>query len=265
MLNIAMVGCGAIGTAVLELLSPRQDVAITTILAPADHIEAARARLPAPIHVCATLAEAPVRPDLLVECAGHSAIVEHVLPALREGIPCVLASVGALSAPGLAEDIEAAAQAGHTQAQLLSGAIGAIDALAAARHGGLDDVVYRGHKPPLAWRGTPADAQHDLAALREPTMIFEGSAREAASAYPKNANVAATLALAGLGLDNTRVQLWADPTVSENVHNVRAAGAFGEFELTMRGKPLAANPKTSSLTVYSVVRAVCNRAQALVI
>jgi aspartate dehydrogenase len=265
MLKIAMAGCGAIGTAALELLAPRQDLAVTTILVPAAQIEEVRSRLPERIEVCASLADASARPDLLVECAGHGAIVEHVLPALRAGIPCVLASVGALSAPGLAAEVEAAARAGGTQAQLLSGAIGAIDALAAARHGGLDKVVYSGRKPPLAWQDTPAAAQWDLASLREPTVIFEGSAREAASAYPKNANVAATLALAGLGLDDTRVRLWADPGIDENVHHVHAAGAFGEFELTMRGKPLAANPKTSSLTVYSVVRALCNRAEALVI
>lgn len=269
MLKIAMVGCGAIGVAALELLACRTDLVVTTVLVRAPHRADARQRIPpwarrATIH--ASLDEAPTRPDLLVECAGHGAIVEHVLPALRAGIPCVIASVGALAAPRLIEELEQAARAGQTRVQLLSGAIGAIDALAAARHGGLDEVVYTGRKPPLAWSGTPAAQQFDLTSLAQsPTVIFEGSAREAASAYPKNANVAATLALAGLGLDHTRVRLWADPGVQDNVHHVHARGAFGEFELTMRGKPLAANPKTSSLTVYSLVRAICNAVEPLVI
>lgn len=264
MMKIAVVGLGAIGSSVLDLLKDEARLQVGWVLV--SQVTPQRLEMVqrlAPQAQLLTALPAQAKPDLLVECAGHAAIAQHVLPALAQGIPALVTSVGALSEPGMAEQLEAAALAGSTQVQLLSGAIGGIDALAAARIGGLDAVSYIGRKPPLAWAGTPAEQVCDLAALNAAVCIFEGSAREAAQRYPKNANVAATVSIAGLGLDATRVQLWADPAVTENVHHVQASGAFGQMELTLRGKPLAANPKTSALTVYSVVRAVLNRAAAL--
>ncbi|WP_447743581.1 aspartate dehydrogenase [Variovorax boronicumulans] len=260
--RIALVGCGAIGTSVLELLRGDPALKVVAIVVPAEGIAAAQKVAPDAQVGSAVPADGI---DLVVETAGHAAIEEHVLPALARGTPCVVASVGALSATGFAEKLEAAAVAGRTQVQLIPGAIGGIDALAAARIGGLDSVRYTGRKPPQAWKGTPAEQGRNLDTLAHETIIFEGSAREAALLYPKNANVAATVSLAGLGLDQTLVRLIADPATTENVHTVEAEGAFGSFALTMRNKPLAANPKTSALTVYSAVRALRNRVAPLAI
>jgi aspartate dehydrogenase len=267
MLKVTMIGCGAIGASVLELLHDDPHVVIDQVItAPVARIQTEEvvAKWAPQARVIEKLTTDSM-PDLIVECAGHGAIVEHVIPALERGIPCVVASIGALSIPGVAAMLEQAAEFGGTQVQLLSGAIGGIDALSAARIGGLDAVVYTGRKPPGAWKGTPAEESCDLDKLTVAHCIFEGSAEQAAQLYPKNANVAATLSLAGIGLQRTRVQLFADPSVTENVHHVEARGAFGSFELTMRGKPLAANPKTSALTVYSVVRALMNRGHSLII
>ncbi|HSV51127.1 MAG TPA: aspartate dehydrogenase [Burkholderiaceae bacterium] len=268
MLRVAMIGCGAIGASVLELLHGDPDVRIDRVVTVHDangQAAATLARWAPQARIVQTLAGDDLAPDLVVECAGHSAIAEHVVPALERGIPCLVASVGALSAPGMAQMLEQAAVRGKTQVQLLAGAMGGIDALSAARVGGLDSVVYTGRKPPQAWKGTPAEKVCDLDSLTTAHCIFSGSAEEAAQLYPKNANVAATLSFAGLGLKRTQVQLFADPAVADNVHHVEAHGAFGSFELTMRGKPLAANPKTSALTVYSVVRALQNRGRAVAI
>lgn len=266
MLSVTMIGCGAIGASVLELLQGDADVRIDAVLVPLSAhgaTGALLARFAPQARLLERLDPREPAPDLLVECAGHAAVEAHVLPALKRGIPCVVASIGALGDADLAQRIEAAAREGATQVQLLSGAIGGIDALSAARVGGLDAVTYTGRKPPQAWKGTPAESVCDLDALTTAHLIFSGSALDAARLYPKNANVAATLSLAGIGLQRTQVQLFADPAVDQNVHHVEARGAFGSFELTMRGKPLAANPKTSALTVYSVVRALRNRAQPL--
>jgi aspartate dehydrogenase len=267
MRSLAIVGCGAIGSAVIALLRDDAQVRVTQVIVPRAHLDEVHAlceRIAPHARVLDALdLSAGQRPDLLVECAGHLAVGDHVLPALEAGIPAVVASIGALHEAGGMQRLETAAARGGTQVVLVSGAIGGIDALAAARIGGLDSVAYVGRKAPIGWKGTPAEKLCDLDSLREPTVIFEGSAREAARLYPKNANVAATVSLAGLGLDRTRATLIADPGVRRNVHRVVAEGTFGRMDLTLEGEPLPANPKTSALTVYSVVRAVHNATHAV--
>lgn len=269
-LNIALIGFGAIGSAAAALLQQTPQVRLAAVVL-ADLTPASL--MPETVELLAQWApDAEVLDhvpetgiDLVVEAAGHPAIDQHVLAALRRGLPCIVASMGALSAPGLAEALDAAARQGGTQVEFVSGAIGAVDALAAAKIGGLTSVRYTGRKPPMAWLGTPAEKAVDLLGLTSEQTIFEGTARDAAAQYPKNANVAATISLAGLGLDATQVRLIADPSVSDNIHTVEAVGAFGRFELTMRNLPLAANPKTSAQTVYSLVRAIRNRVESTVI
>ncbi len=93
--------------------------------------------------------------------------------------------------------------------------MGGLDALAAARRAGLSSVSYVSRKPPAAWLGTPAERVADLSALTAAAAVFTGTAREAALAFPQNANVVAAIALAGLGFDETQVTLMADPAVTE--------------------------------------------------
>ncbi len=255
-LNVCLIGYGAIGQAIVQRLAGHQRVKISHVVMRSERI--AQQDLPQGIQAVNAV---PPDAQLVLECAGHSALLAHVLPALERGIDCAVLSVGALSEMGLPQALALAAQTGGAQLHLLPGAIGGIDAIAAAKLAGLSRVRYTGRKPPLAWKGTPAEQQFDLQALAssvQTATIFEASAREAAAHYPKNANVAATISLAGLGLDATQVRLIADGTCAENVHEIEMEGAFGKMKLEMRNQPLPDNPKTSMLTVLSALRFIDN-------
>jgi aspartate dehydrogenase len=251
-----LIGYGAIGRLVRERLADDASLRITHVLERTERKDELARALGTKVGVIGALDELGEVPDCALECAGHSAVVEHVIPLLDRGVDVALVSVGALATPELPERLEAAARRGASQLTLVSGAIGGLDAIAAARVGGLDEVIYTGRKSPLGWLGTLAERTVDLKGLAQPAVIYEGTARDAARLYPRNANVAATVSLAGLGLDRTRVTLVADPAVSRNVHHVVARGAFGEMEITFAGKPLPDNPKTSSLAAYAAVRAL---------
>ena len=262
MRKLTLIGYGAIGRALHARLQGHTGILVDSIVVPQGSIAQVQAAVGEGVKV---FSEVPDEAYLLLECASHAALTSHVLRALERGVECAVLSVGALSEPGLPEKLSDAARRGGAQIHLLSGAIGGIDAISAARLAGLDSVTYTGRKPPQGWRGTPAEQVVDLDQLTEPTVILQASAREAARLYPKNANVAATISLAGLGLDATQVCLIADPSVTENIHAIDVRGAFGEMQLTMRGKPLADNPRTSALTVLSALRFLNNRTGSMTI
>jgi aspartate dehydrogenase len=263
--NILLIGCGAMGRSVLHQLHGDQRVRVRDVMTIASQREELQRELGDAFRVVCSLDELQELPDFALECAGHEALKTSVPALLRLGVDTIVASVGALAERGLPELLERAATEGNSQLTLVPGAVAGIDALAAARLHGITSVKYTGRKPPLGWIGTPAEEKHDLSKLTEAAVIFEGSARAAASLYPKNANVAAMIALAGIGMDNTQVRLIADPRVTRNTHTLNAAGAFGDLEMTVANIPLADNPKTSALAALSIVRAVRNRVDPVII
>jgi aspartate dehydrogenase len=117
----------------------------------------------------------------------------------------------------------------------------------------LDEVLLTTSKPPRALAGAPFFERNpiDLAAIRERTVIFEGTAAEAVGQFPANINVAAAVSLAGIGPERTRVRVVADPALSQNVHEVEARGAFGEMRIRLANLPSPANPKSSLLAALS--------------
>lgn len=254
--RLMMIGYGAMGREVHRLLP--KGLSLDWVLLREGSDSSQQPRL-LNLETVSTVDQCVERPDLVIECAGQEGVREHGEAVLRRGLDLALISVGALADEQLRKRLEIAAREGGGRIILLSGAIAGIDGLAAAREGGLETVTYEACKAPRSWKGSYAEQLIDLDSVHTPTVFFEGSAAEAARLFPANANVAATVGLAGIGLNETRVKLTVDPNTTTNTHRIHALGRFGELALHMNGRPLEDNPKTSTLAALSVVRA-CRQA-----
>lgn len=249
MKKIMLIGYGAMAQAVIERLPPQ--VAIGWIVAREPHHAAIHAQFGTTVEALTSPLECLDAPDLVLECASQQAVAQYGEAVLARGWHLAVISTGALADSALEQRLQNAGG----QLTLLSGAVAGIDGLAAAKEGGLEHVTYQSRKSPASWRGSYAEQLIDLNAVSEAQVFFEGSAREAARLFPANANVAATVALGGVGMDETRVQLMVDPATQRNTHTIHVKGLFGEFHLELSGLPLASNPKTSTLAALSAVRA----------
>ncbi len=258
-LRVGLIGLGAIGGAVVRLLAahPTEAIIVGALVRDPGRVRAAASPFPLVATPDALLA---LRPAIVVEAGGHTALTMHAPVILRSGRELLVVSVGALADPATYDALLAAAGAGGGRIIVASGAIGALDALAAAALGGLDHVTHTTRKP--AHTLLPADEAAALTAARE---IFCGSAREGALHFPESINVAAAVALAGLGFDRTEVRVIADPAAKRNGHEVVAEGAFGTLRFTIENIPSAENPKTGRLVALSIVRALLGRRAPLVI
>lgn len=202
--------------------------------------------------------------DMMIEAADRTAVSIWAEPGLRHAGSVAISSASALCDDALLSRLLSVAEEVDAQLIIPSGALGDIGALAAASALPLDEVSHTIIKSPQAWRGSPAEQLVDLAAISSAVPFFTGTAREAAARFPQNANVAVISALAGLGLDRTRMTLVADPRVRRNCHLVTATGAFGRLELRIDNEPLGSNPKSSEMAALSLVRLMRNRTGHLV-
>ncbi len=261
-MRVALIGWGAINQAVAPLL----DESIEVVAVARRDWSGSNPGLPETAAAIASPGElALVQPDLVAEAAGRESVAEWGFAALDAGADFVISSVSALADTALLASLRERAQELGRQVRIQSGALAGVDALTAARLIGIDAVEHRIVKPPQAWLGTPAEDLCDLDALTEATTFFEATAGETATAFPKNANVAMTTALAGIGPDQTRITLIADPTATTNRHELEASGAFGELAVSIANKPLPSNPKTSALAALSLARTINGDVAPLVV
>lgn len=262
-LRLVLIGWGSMARATAALL---EHANVELVAVAVRSTSEACTDLPANTQVIGDPAElAATRPDIVAEAAGRGSVGEWGPAALEVGADFIVSSTSAFTDERLLESLRETARRCGSRVIIQPGALAGIEALSAARHMGIDAVEHKIVKPPLAWRGTPAESLCDLEGLDEQLAFFSANASETASTFPKNANVAMTAALAGIGPAATKITLIADPGAKTNRHELSAHGAFGRLEVSIANNPLPSNPKTSAMAALSLVRSIENRVSSIVV
>jgi aspartate dehydrogenase len=193
--------------------------------------------------------------DLLIESASQNAVRFIVPRALEAGCDVMVLSVGALVDEALRENIFRLAKQNNCNLYFPSGAVVGIDGIISASAGEISSVSLTTRKPPSGLAGAPYITCKgiELEKIEKETLIFEGPASEAVKAFPANVNVAATISLAGIGFERTKVRIIADPAASRNIHEITVEGKFGRFFTKVENLPSPDNPKTSYLAALSAI------------
>ena len=189
---------------------------------------------------------------LVVECASPVAVRAHAKDALLAKKDLIVMSTGALVDEELLSDLSETAQEQGCRLMAPSGAIGGIDAIRAAEDG-LEEVTLTTTKRPEGLRGSPGFRDWEDREITDPQVIYEGPAADGIKLFPANVNVAATLSLAGIGPQKTKLKVVADPDAPGNVHQIEAKGDFGMMRFTFENRPHPDNPRTSYLAILSAI------------
>jgi aspartate dehydrogenase len=198
-----------------------------------------------------TLAELEPSADIVVECAPAKLLPAIAEPFLRSGKTVIVLSAGAILSN---EHLVGLARRHGGQIVVPSGALLGLDAVTAAAEGKIRSVRMVTRKPVRGLAGAPYLAEHHISLddITEPTRIFKGTPREAAIGFPANLNVAVALSLAGIGADDTTLEIWADPALERNVHRIEVDSDSASFSMSIENVP-SDNPRTGRITALSVI------------
>jgi len=252
MLKVGLIGTGVMGSMIARAVARGECAAELVAVTDLDPERARRlaASLEVPPPVLPT-GEVVARSGLVVEAAAPD-VLETLLRLVIEGQKDLLV----LSVGGLIDREEELKEAARRGCSIYcpSGAIAGLDAVRAAALGRIGGARLTTRKPPQGLAGAPhlVERGQDPLTLGTATVVFEGSAREACRAFPQNINVSAALSLAGIGFDQTRVRIIADPAVERNIHKIEVWGDFGRIETVTENVP-SENPKTSHLAALSAI------------
>ena len=257
-MRLAIIGCGSIGG---ELAEAADEMAEVKRIYLTDQrglaAEALASRLKKAVAV-RTIEPELYHCDLVIEAASQSAAREIIPKIVGRGVDIMIMSVSALADDDYRKNVYDTAR--HTGARILvpSGAVCGTDGLSSACVGRIDSVVLTTTKNPESLIGVPYLEEHsiDITKIDKPTMIYEGTAREAVKLFPKNVNVAATVSLMGIGFDETKVRIVLDPATRSNSHELVVKGEFGEIVSKTSNVPYPSNQSTSHLAALSAISAL---------
>ena len=205
--------------------------------------------------------------DIIIECLPPKAVPELAEAVLKKQKTLILISSCALLMFPEILDIH---KSTHSRILVPSGALAGIDGVKGLKELGIEKSIIASTKPPMGFAGAPyVDKMgidlEEIVAKGVKTRIFEGNALEAAKGFPANVNVAATLSLAGIGPENTQVEIWADPDAKGNSHEITVSGEFSTLTSRIENMPDPANPKSSMLAAQSIVAVLKDMNSALVV
>jgi len=269
-LKVALIGCGAIGTTLAQAIDKGK--AGKAELAwlydfKSEKSEMLAKKLSSKPRIARNLAEiySDKTVGLVIEAASQLAVEQYSLDVLRSGKDIMVMSVGAFADEKMLKDVRILAERSGRRIYIPSGAVLGIDGIKAAELGEIKEATLTTRKPPAALAYSPYLEERgiNLKGLKRPRVVFEGSAREAVKAFPQSVNVAATLSLAGIGADKTKVRIVADPKLDRNVHEIRVLGKAGEFVTEARNVPFPDAPKTSYLATLSAIQTLRNLSESI--
>ena len=255
-----IIGFGPIGRRLAERFTNGESGPRVTALLVREHqLEEAR-RLVPDAALCTKLkAFIDAGPGVAVECASPATFAESAPKLLAAGCDIIPLSLGAFADPATEALLRQAAERGPGRIEVPAGALGSIGFLAAGRENGLESVKVTVGYPIQRWQKMGAERFAPVSSLQVATPFLEASAREIALHFPGHLNVVTAAALAGLGLDETRVELVADPAASQAWFRIEATSASGPVILSVGGRDAPVEEDPLDYTTFSVMRLLRRR------
>jgi len=252
-MNLGIIGCGAIGTDVAKAADKMKEIEKIYLF---DINKKASEKL------CKVIKKAEVQPvenflkqvDVVFEAASQQAVNEYAEEIIIAGKDLVLMSVGSLFDDKIRKKLEKIAREKRCKIFLPSGAVCGIDGVLSGSVDIIDEVTLVTTKPPSS-----LDKKYN-----KRQVVFEGNARDAVKKFPMNINVAASLSLAGVGFDKTKVEIVVDPVVNRISHKILAHGKFGRLRAEVENMPNPNNPRSSymaSLSAIATLKKIINPIQ----